>query len=120
MQIKAVAIDETKHWNLGDLAQHVLRIETVFVYDATAAVYCCELTPSFELWPVETRAILADDVDEETRDTIDDIMMTNASHDVEYHHVRTIDKLASVPVTRAADCEDMPAVVDECRSNAVL
>ena len=50
-----LAIDQTKDWNLDLLphAEHIDKILTVLQFDRNRHVHCCEITPSYECWPVE-------------------------------------------------------------------
>jgi hypothetical protein len=48
--MKRVRIDETDNWDPAYLAKHhIRRVFGVYQYDPKSSVYCCELTPSYEL-----------------------------------------------------------------------
>lgn len=48
-----VAIDETHYWS-EDIIAKAGKLYGVYLYDANRPVYCCELTPSYELHLIET------------------------------------------------------------------
>lgn len=48
------AFDQTLDWDEGFLEKyHIVKAEIVYVFDDKSQTYCCEFTPSFELWPVK-------------------------------------------------------------------
>ncbi len=85
----------TEHWNLPELLPKIARIETVYLFDKNVHVHCCEITPSYELWPVATRAILKPEFadDDVLREEVDAVMQENQYRDVNYRHVRAVDPL---------------------------
>ncbi len=93
-----------EHWNIPEYLPYIERIETVWFFDKNVHVYCCEVTPSYELWPLETRVIFKDsfdhDVDEELRDKIESDVSYWSCDEVEYHHVRALDHMLSKPGTQ--------------------
>lgn len=94
MNINVVALDETRYWELPErFKPHVERIETVYAYDKNLAVHCCELTPSHELWPVETRAVTTDDASEQMRDAISEMVLGQEPPEVIYMHVGSVREL---------------------------
>jgi len=84
-----VAIDETSDWELPEYMDKILRIETVFMYDENNHHHLCEITPSYELYPVETRAILKPEFADDDRlsDAISQEIMSEMTYDVSYMHV---------------------------------
>ena len=42
-----------EYWNLPEHIDKIESIETVWLFDRNVHVHCCELTPSFEMWPVK-------------------------------------------------------------------
>lgn len=91
------------HWELPDRSQ-IERIETVWLFDKNSHTHCCELTPSYELWPVATRIIpkfeCADD--ETLRERLGNLAADNSDDEVAYYHVRTVDRwLAGGKATKA-------------------
>lgn len=81
-------------WNIPEIRPLIDRIETVFLFDRNLHVHCCEFTPSYELWPVETRAILKPEFADNDAlvDKVDNVIMGNASREIEYHHVHPLDR----------------------------
>lgn len=83
-----IVLDVSAHWRIGD---GVLRVQSVYLTDLSRVVHCCELTPSYELEHVETRAVLPDDVSEETRVRIDEVVRINEYGETIYIHRRLVD-----------------------------
>jgi hypothetical protein len=96
-----------EHWNIpANLLQYIERIETVWLFDRNVHVHCCEITPSYELWPIETRAIFTDHLErclvdgpeeelvtiEKIRDEIDEFVRTGEDYEVSYRHVAPMDR----------------------------
>ena len=51
---KAIILDETEYIDAEWLKKHhVKRAGTLYVYNDTVGVHCCEMTPSHELYPVD-------------------------------------------------------------------
>jgi hypothetical protein len=42
-----------KHWNLPEDIDKSESIETVWMFDRNVHIHCCELTPSYKMWPVK-------------------------------------------------------------------
>ena len=91
-----------EHWNLPEHMDKIESIETVWLFDRNVHVHCCELTPSYEMWPVETRVNLkvtfADE--EELRDDIEDIVRSNSDDEIIYRYVSTVEQWLKNPQTR--------------------
>lgn len=52
---KLVAFDETRYWNKEFLARlGIAKVMAVYLFNALSVTYCCEITPSYELWPIES------------------------------------------------------------------
>lgn len=92
-----IVIDETEHWCLDDdLMVHIERIETVYLYDDNTVFHLCEITPSFELWPIVTRAIFIDEgnTSDEIKDRADaDILQWSDHSQVTYVHFYDIQRM---------------------------
>jgi hypothetical protein len=83
-----------EHWNIPEIRQYIEMIEGVWLFDRNSHTYMCELTPSYILHPVETRAVLRHEfLDDDTiRDKVHSIMTTWGDTDTEAHHCRVVDK----------------------------
>jgi len=113
---RLIALDETEYWNLPEYAGKILRVECVYLYDAAEQTYCCELTPSHYLIPIESRAVCAEDVSEEDRDRIDQTIRAHDSSEGSYMHCRTVEKLESVRVCmETLDCDSYDHLVEATR-----
>lgn len=86
-----------RDWNIPKYVKYIERIESLYLFDKNVHVHCCEITPSYELWPITTRPVFKQEVfglDDNMVDKIDDIVhVASCESDVEYHHVRFIDAL---------------------------
>lgn len=91
---RLIALDETQYWNLPEFAGKFTRIERVYLYDRAQHVYCCEMTPSYYLMPIETHAVYADNVSENVRDEINIALISNEDCEGMYLHVAQLDRLA--------------------------
>lgn len=85
-----VALDETRHYNLGDDAKHIKQILNTYVYDQHEYTYCCEITPSHYLEPVYTAIVFADDISDDLRDELQDRYGYEQSSEGFYMHVRSV------------------------------
>jgi hypothetical protein len=114
---RIIRFNETEYWNgAGFVHRAGGKIWGVYYFDANRRVYCCEMTPSYELWfhessvesyPVaaawdrqadaapegsERRRYCSDRADREREDLDDAIRDAHAQTDVvSYYHCRTID-----------------------------
>ena len=113
--VRCVAIDETEHWNLdpADMAR-IKALRTIYAYDKNTHVYACEMTPSYELWPVDVQAIYVDERDfdddeqDRFRERIYDLQNEYMEHEVLYMHVRDVDR-----IEESANPDDYLYAVDE-------
>lgn len=97
--ICVVKIDETECWDdsPGSLREKAGKIFGVYIYDANKHVHCAELTPSYELYFVESQPLNVPE-DEYERDAFyEDLVATDASESVYYMHVSTVDRMPEVP-----------------------
>jgi hypothetical protein len=104
---KVVELDESPHWPAGALASCGGTIKSVYVFDETRAVHCCELTPSRELWFSHFEPASMPE-SETAREAVFDMLLAAAqeAEAVSYMHVRRVDALK----TRE------PQSDDECRA----
>jgi hypothetical protein len=96
---KIVVIDETDHW-IDDIQKRAGAVWVAYMFDSLRHVHACEITPSYELWPLYATAWNRtgnDEVDEELESEI----IQWVGSDVEYHHVSSIERL---PAARFYDC----------------
>ncbi|PEH40459.1 hypothetical protein CRM94_17245 [Burkholderia gladioli] len=86
IHLKAIVFDRTQYWSDG-IGARGERIHQTYLFDASRAVHCCELTPSYELHPLYATPLVDDD-----EGSLSELMMPHESHEVEYYHVRSIDR----------------------------
>jgi hypothetical protein len=84
-----VKLDETKYWNIPDkFKPYIKRIFGLYMTDTTVGVYCCELTASCELHPLNGQVEFVDGYAEQLCDEIDVFVMEGfAETDVKYVHM---------------------------------
>lgn len=133
-----IALDETEDWILPEYLEYIERIETVYLYDKNSHTYCCEMRPSYCLYPIEVREVLKPEYqeDEDLRDRINQTILLHANMDVSYYHVADIDSQVETllrsgeefrychygdPEVSDEDSsyeQQVEAVLDDCRCNA--
>lgn len=102
---KIVVRNETMYWSEEIQKKAGGAIYRAYLFDANRHVHCCELTPSYELFPLYTTAALDDEegsVEEEIRCAED--------NDVIYIHCRVLDH---TPSAKFHDCGEWTADEDE-------
>lgn len=87
IHLKAIVFDHTRYWpsNIVALAE---RIYQTYLFDASRAVHCCEIMPSFELHPLYATPLVDDD-----EGTACEEIVSHHTDDIEYHHVSSINRL---------------------------
>lgn len=100
-----IGLDETRHWNIPTLKQHVAKITTVYAFDRSQSTCCCEFTPSYWLVCVDFQVDYLPGVihrpDFETiREELDDILRGVPKEESDnYTHVRVVEGLLNRPDT---------------------
>lgn len=88
-----IAIDETEYYNIApEHRQHISQIRGVYLFDTNQVTHCCELTPSYYLIHLYNEVIFTDgdDLDDGTRDEIEQNYAHEGSDDI-YVHCHTVD-----------------------------
>lgn len=98
-----IKFDQTEYWHLEPrLMQYIKRIIQICLMDRNENTYCCEMTPSYCLFPVETRADLHDplydgsNASEQLRDEIESEISRWQDADCFYIHCRSVDNLLAL------------------------
>lgn len=90
---RVVAIDESAHCSPAFLAQCGGKVWATYVYNAAEVTYCCELTPSYCLLPIELHAHVIPD-DETAREALFEALIdAQADSDPIYLHCSAVDRL---------------------------
>lgn len=88
--IRVVAIDDTNEWH-EDTQKAGGKIKTVYYFDASQITHCCEITPSYLLYPLY--AFTENEVSEEIKEALDyGIHVENP--EPRYFHCSEIDAIA--------------------------
>lgn len=90
MNFQVIAINETSYWN-EQIVAHTGRIYGLYLVDLDRKVHCCEITPSYELYFIEsvTEATISDELDMEIIDAD-----MHYSDQVVYWHCHAVDRMA--------------------------
>lgn len=86
---KIVVMDETEYWS-ADFKERAGKIFRAYLFDSTRHVHCCEVTPSYELYPLYSTPLKGDDDEGNFSAEINTEEAKNG-FDVRYYHVRVID-----------------------------
>ena len=108
-RFKLVVLDETSNWP-KEIVAKAEKIYRTYIFDANRAVHCCEITPSYELFPVCTTPLIDD-----REGTLEEMLCGGEDYDVVYWHAHRLDRL---PPTQFYDCGQevsMPDDYDDCR-----
>ncbi len=110
MDVRVLRIDETEYWT--ELPAGVPQVFGVYLYAADQVTHCCEITPSYALWDVgwDVPMMLGD----ESAEWLDE---HRASPDVQYMHVRLVERMVSEPF---GDYETMDDAVEDYCANPVF
>ncbi len=88
-----MAVDESQYWSLDARQRAAIeRVVTTYLYDDNLDVHMCELTPSIELYPIDTSFWFRDDVDEYERDEVENELRQHVDNDVTYWHRSDVEK----------------------------
>lgn len=89
VNFKIVLLDESYAYAPDFLAQCGGKIMRAYLFDALRAVHCCEITPSYELYPLDSYAAaqIADDLDETLKE------MDAMTDEVIYMHCGRLDSM---------------------------
>lgn len=85
---KIVVLDETEYW-CESIKQKAGKIYAAYLFDANRPVNCCELRPSYELYPLYTTPLNDDEAG-----SVSEEIMASESQDVSYFHCCSIDRLS--------------------------
>ena len=83
-----VSMIETSMWISPVVRKAGGAIARTYLFDANRHVHCCELTPSYELYPVDTFPWKDDD-----DGSLSDELRSHETNDVVYMHTRFVDGL---------------------------
>lgn len=89
-----VKVDDTSGWDEGLLSKHhIVKTETVYVFDRSQRTYCCEITPSYEMWPSHYELSFKDGTSDEKREDAWEVVEDNFYlEEIKYIHCRDIDR----------------------------
>lgn len=85
VHLKAIVLDETRYWR-DDITARAGKIYQTYLFDASLGVHCCEITPSYELWP-----LYATPLDEDEEGALRDEILLAESDEIRHFHCRSVD-----------------------------
>ena len=103
-----VSLIETKAWAKDVVEKAGGALARTYLFDATRLVHCCELTASYELFPIETLPWKGDETG-----VLRELLQASESDDVVYIHAKTLDVLTEDHFHRFAS---EPLQIDEGES----
>lgn len=84
-----VAIDETQYWH-EDIVAKAGKLYGIYLFDASRHTYCCELTPSYEVYFIETVYTKATDDEDLNMKVLEADAQSGPTC---YFHCRVIDRM---------------------------
>jgi hypothetical protein len=88
-EIRLYLVDDTQYCSEEFKARCGGKVQTAYIFNANSSVHCCEITPSYEMWPLTTVPGTWPDQDE-ARDKLDEeLRECTADAEIKYYHVRT-------------------------------
>lgn len=87
-----VKVPETEHWS-QDVQEKISAIYAVYALDRNLHVYICSLTPSYELFFLEHDFVEIEELSEEDREELHEIISTHPNDAYEYMDVSMVDKI---------------------------
>ena len=118
MKFKAFKVDETHHWNIPEMKE-TGKIYGVYLFDPEVSVRCCEITPSFECYKIES--ILIDNaISEDEYNMISNIILENDYfEDVSYFHCSFVNSLELETVENDW-FENIDDAIEYCKGNSIF
>ena len=102
--IRILKLDESHNWDPEIVSRAGGKIFGVYLYDATVAVHCCEITPSYELNFIESQPHQLPDDEDEREKLYDDIQEGDLhTEPVLYYHKPAIDRIEEVEEGRTTE-----------------
>jgi hypothetical protein len=128
LQLRLVVVDWTEYWELDpEDMQYIDRIEQVYLYDKLERTFCCEVTPSRFLVPIETRPVFKEGVEDEgIKEKIYDIVQGSEDYEPMYVHTYEADRMKGEDIGYAIveEGEEYRDVFDTmesyCRMNSLI
>lgn len=106
---RAVKIDVSQYCEPEFLARCGGKVYQVSLYDSTARTFCCEITPSFCLIPVDLVPETYPETDDAREDLACELLdALNECCECFYVHCSTVERMESLPVPVDIDTDDLP------------
>lgn len=88
-----IKLDQRAFWN-DELQKQTTKIFTIFAFDRSLHVHCCELTPSYEMWFIAYEAVPVPELSDEAREELYCTVESEFDSDlVRYFHAADIERL---------------------------
>ena len=89
----AVRVDETGHCGEEFVARCGGKVFQVYLFDANEVTYCCEVTPSYALYPIAVVAGEYPESDEAQQVLFEELLEAGHGAEMAYMHCSMIDRL---------------------------
>jgi len=90
VKLRLILLDETKGWR-DDIKEACGKIFTPYMYDENQHTYCCEVTPSYTLYPLPSFA--ENEISDEMQENLMD--GDNENREPIYMHVSTVNAMTT-------------------------
>ena len=89
-----IKIDERGYWLDSKVLARTKHVYAVYAFDRNTHVHCCEITPSYELTFLGHDAEEVEDLSDEEREELDEIIISVPNEEpVTYMHVSYVDRM---------------------------
>lgn len=92
IDLQLVVLDETRFYR-KDVQRLAGKVLQVYAYDANRVTYCSEITPSYDLRPIETYALASSELNVAEYEEVYG-MLNSEPHDSHYRHCKFVDGLS--------------------------
>lgn len=113
----AVRIDVSQYVDPAFLARCGGKLYQVCLFDASQHTFCCEITPSYWMLPIDLVPETYPDDEQESDALSTDLLLEICHMDAFYMHCSAVERLEARPILLDIDPEDIPA--DRGESDAI-
>lgn len=109
--------NETAYWNEGFLSDcGIHKVWGLYLFDANHPVHCCELTPSYELWPLDSSFVMDSTINNVSDRVWERIAEADqGDREVTYYHCNILDQAMPDRILDLGEENLDGATLDEAR-----